>query len=134
MSFCCSARMLHRFCRRCWRRCNYLPAALYTNFLPIKKSASISSWQHSYSARTGHPFVTCTRPRDADGLQSAPRSSGLQLLHALRQCSLFASSDTVFALSSGHGKCGMCCHRWCILSSMIDCLIDVIEKSMVGIV
>ena len=112
--------MFYQFCRRCWRRCNYLPAVLDTKFLPIKKSASISSWQYRYpTLRTG----TCTRPRDAGGLQSAPRSSGLQLLHALRQYSLFTSSDTVFALSSGHGKCGMCYHRWCILSSMIDCLI-----------
>ena len=113
MSFCCVllgvAQMFHRFCHRCWSRCNYLPAVLDTNFLPIKKSAPISSWQRSYPTRTGYPFVTWTRPQD--GLQSAPRSSGLQLLHTLRQCSLFASSDTVFALSSGHGKCGMCYHE-----------------------
>ena len=127
---CC--RMLHQFCRRCWRGCNYLPAVLDTSFLLTTKSASISSCQRSYPA--SHPFITCTRPRNAGCLQSAPRSSGLQLLHALRQCSLFTSRDTVFALSSGHGKCGMCYHSWCMLSisSMIDCLIDVMmEKSMV---
>ena len=100
------AGMFHRFCRRCWRRCYHLPAVLETNFLPIKKfSASISSWQHRYpTLRTGQPSgAMYTRPRD--GFQ--PKSSCLQLLHALRKCSLFASSDTVFALSSGHGKCGM---------------------------
>ena len=104
--------MGHRVCYRCWIRCNPSWLALKENVFQTKRAATVWSchppaFQHTYSSGSGVASITCIRSRDSVQAGSLVGLCHGQMLHPLRHCSLFASSDTVFALSSGHGKCGM---------------------------
>jgi hypothetical protein len=65
--------------------------------------------QHSLHIRRHfNPLSTCRYSRPIHRPRSSERNSlTYNLLVPSRACSLFGASDTVFALSSGHGKCGV---------------------------
>ena len=96
----------------CWIRCNPSWLALEENVLQTKRAVTDLSchppaFQHTYSSGSGVASIMCIH-----SLQPGSLVLG-QVLHPLRHCSLFASSDIVFALSSGQGKCDM--QWWCTI-------------------